>query len=233
MWQRVCFLLLLVRNSYEFVQQTSSPWGARLDSRAKSELLIGDADEGASTFEEVKITLCELLEYDRVEEAAALVRNQFLSVDSDFESDAFFGEYLVSMVLHRIAVQGKPDSVDKARNLLSDVIAIARDNKALEFEPSTTIYNSIILAWSKSGKLNAGMECDKVLNKLWTLYEKTGEEKFLPNTSSYISTMTAWSRSGEGLKAAQRVESILEEMESLNGKYNGIGPCTVAVNVVL
>jgi hypothetical protein len=110
--------------------------------------------------------------------------------------------------------------------------------------PTRVEFTAILLAWSKSYDRRAGDRCESLLQDHWKRYNATisntvelsGAEELCPSHSSYVSTMTAISRSGGGLRAAQRAEALLEEMEHFSKtcrRLTHLKPTTTCVNIVL
>lgn len=110
--------------------------------------------------------------------------------------------------------------------------------------PTRVEFSAILLALSKSYDHRAADRCEFILEEHWRRYNATisnsidfsGAEEFCPTYSSYVATMTAISRSGGGLRAAQRAEALLEEMERFSKtcrRLKHLKPTTTCVNIVL
>jgi pentatricopeptide repeat protein len=113
-----------------------------------------------------------------------------------------------------------------------------------QMAPTRVEFSAILLAWSKSYDRRAAERCEFLLQDHWRRYNATienpaelfGAEELCPTHSAYVATMTAISRSGGGLRAAQRAEALLEEMERFSktdSRLKHLKPTTTCVNIVL
>jgi len=154
--------------------------------------------------------------------------------------------------------------VDHMEDVFERMKRIA-DKQNDEFAPTRVDYNSMILARSKQALLLEPQEagaaadrCQELLEDLWSQYyhhqqqqqakntdvtatttRKGLENPFCPSHGSYVVTLTALARSRGGRRAAERAESLLEEMERHSSDDEGgadlshLRPNTTCVNVVL
>lgn len=137
----------------------------------------------------------------------------------------------IKLMQYLAASEDVADATGEVERIFSTMQRLSTSAPTLA--PTTPVYNSMMLVWSKSFHNNAGIRCEELLRELWSLYHRTNSSDFMPTKSSYICTMTAWARSGQGKEGAVRAEALLEEMEKLCAEFKSLSPTTVCVNVVL
>jgi len=141
------------------------------------------------------------------------------------------------MVMQSIAAKcDDAASANKAATLLEKLLEKAKHVSKSDngFATTCRMYNSVILAWSKSFEGKAGPRCVELLQDLWSRYNQTRNSQCLPMKSTYVLTLTALARSAKRTReTAQQAESLLEEMERLREEHAFLAPTTVCVNVVL
>jgi hypothetical protein len=81
-------------------------------------------------------------------------------------------------------------------------------------KPNVRSYNAVINAWAKSGRKDAGIRAEKLLERLYELGQSTGEEEMQPNTVTFTTTIDAWAKSSNRI-APERAEMILNRQLDL------------------
>jgi len=99
-----------------------------------------------------------------------------------------------------------------------------------DWKPDLALYNTVLLAWSKSGQ---PQNAEEFLRCMLVIDEENAndfDENIKPNSRSFNIVLSAWARIGE----AERAESILMEMHQLHVEENlDTEPTVVSYNTVL
>jgi len=103
-----------------------------------------------------------------------------------------------------------------------------------DLDPSVTPISAIMNAWAKTKSAHGASMVEAWLNRAQEEFE-AGNTKVIPTNKMFTMTVDAWAKSGEGVSAAQRAETILQDM---NKKYQSTGlenlrPTTGIFNAVI
>jgi hypothetical protein len=103
-----------------------------------------------------------------------------------------------------------------------------------ELDPSVTPISAIMNAWAKTKSSNGASMVETWLNRAQEEFD-AGNTKVVPTNKMFTMAVDAWAKSGEGVGAAQRAETILQQM---NKKYQSTGlenlrPTTGIFNAVI
>ncbi|MGK3750823.1 MAG: hypothetical protein ACI8RD_003123 [Bacillariaceae sp.] len=103
-----------------------------------------------------------------------------------------------------------------------------------ELDPSVTPISAIMNAWAKTKSSNGASMVEAWLNRAQEEFD-AGNTKIIPTNKMFTMAVDAWAKSGEGVSAAQRAETILQQM---NKKYQSTGlenlrPTTGIFNAVI
>ena len=176
---------------------------------------------------EVNLQIQDLCRKNRVDEALEEIKQQ-IKMDTSFPS---MNETAFMSVMSALALEQSDSHLEKMEGLFQQMKEHSKTRDTCR--PSALVYNSLILAWSRSFREDSGTRCDELLSELWQQYNATQDSRLVPMKSTYISTLTALARSRGGVPAAQRAEELLEEMERFRVVHPELKPTTVCVNVVL
>ena len=103
-----------------------------------------------------------------------------------------------------------------------------------ELDPSVTPISAIMNAWAKTKSSNGASMVEAWLNRAQEEFD-AGNTKVVPTNKMFTMAVDAWAKSGEGVGAAQRAETILQQM---NRRYQSTGlenlrPTTGIFNAVI
>ena len=100
--------------------------------------------------------------------------------------------------------------------------------------PTAEEMHLAIEMWGSSPSVEgSSVLCQNYLNTLWSFYEKRKDERFVPLRESYDCAVSACSARDRGQDAAQRAESLLEEMESVCREHPSLTPDRSIANGVM
>jgi len=103
-------------------------------------------------------------------------------------------------------------------------------------EAPAAAYNIILSSWANLADRSRGgrpEKAEQILGTMWNKYLHTRDHLLMPSRATYMGVMTTWARSRRGQKAAERVETLLEEMEAHSERHPSLGPVTAFLNVAL
>jgi hypothetical protein len=125
----------------------------------------------------------------------------------------------------------KPQSAKMADDFLKRMIT--NSENGIGCLPTAQSYNAAISVWASSNRAEAGEQCSKYLDSLWSIYNETNDPKYLPLRSSYITTIDALSQSRGGFNAGKKAEALLENMEDMQFEHPQLTPTTICYNAVM
>lgn len=228
------FIAFFLERSFPFQNPFGRPRAYRRRCPTEIHVLFETSQESTATQDlqfsagnELDERIFKLCASDRMEEAVELL---FQTNSDERPSEAAY-----SAILSKLASADKPSgsSLQQIEQLFHRMKSLSESGQQPQLAPTASAYNSVVLAWSKTSRDDAGGRCCGLLSELWQKYNETSDSCFLPLESTYVSTLTALARSGRGREAAEHAEELLEEMERFRPKHPELAPTTICANIVL
>ena len=132
-------------------------------------------------------------------------------------------------VMHAYARRGE---AEKAEALLEEMHFDHSVNGNEAAKPTVISFSTVLDAWSKCKSKHSPQRAEKMLLKMWKLYE-SGKLDDPPSNFCYNCTITTWANSKD-LNASQKAVALLREMQERweNGE-EGLRPTVVSYNAVI
>eukprot|EP00536_Pseudo-nitzschia_multiseries_P015887 jgi/Psemu1/44147/gm1.44147_g len=191
-----------------------------------------------SSLVELETEIASLCEADRFQEAIDALEKE--DTEPTARVKACYTTILKSLVdrEEQIEVQrmeGKNNMIRKptdekdtvrylqASKILDRLLELGESNR--ELLPTAEDFNSVIKMWGSSVFVDeASIKCRSYLRELWTLHNKYHDEAFVPLKESYYYAIRACSQKDRSSSAANRAQSLMNEMEAVCVKHPQLSP---------
>jgi pentatricopeptide repeat protein len=126
--------------------------------------------------------------------------------------------------------------VDQAANILSFALESYQAGTSTVM-PDTQCFNSMLNAYAQSKDIMAGLEANRLLNRMWELHADDRFSTFLairPNHITYNSVINAWAQSGHcsaGKEAERLMREMMDKAEQLGD--DDLKPTNITYNSVI
>jgi pentatricopeptide repeat protein len=135
-------------------------------------------------------------------------------------------------------------AAEKALALLNKMEELSADNMDevhLDLQPDTITYSSVISAFARSGRPDAGDRAEELFQRSLRLYQE-GNSSLKPDSATFNTVLGALAkqakalyRKGDGVQSViERAESLLTRMQEIHEAGDeGVRPCTISYNILL
>jgi pentatricopeptide repeat protein len=133
------------------------------------------------------------------------------------------GAVTYSSVLSAFAKRGKAKQAHDLLEAMKHQAALDGSGVRASVKPNATHWSTVIHAYTKSGRIDAGEQANKLLHELEECYERSGEPSLKPTCSTYASVVLAHG-TGHGEHAAEAAEAVLWRMVDRLERSKGTFP---------